>query len=281
MTAIEHDSRFPGGPPVRTKITLSILVAVVSLLGTATAQDAETPTGGAGIDEKLGEYIPRDLVLVNERGDSVQLGSLIDRPTVITLVYYSCPSICRPLLNEVSGVLGKLLDLNMKPGEDYQVVTISFDEHDGPAGSARLKKEYMSQLPDGFPGDAWTFLTADAATIQRFTQAVGFEFNSVGKEFVHPATLVMLSPEGKITRYLYGAEYLPLDLKMAIYEASEGRVGPTVARMLKFCFSYDPESRRYVLNITRVVGTGMILTLVGFAIFLGAAGRRRAREIGE
>ena len=266
---------------MRTKLTLSILVAVLSLLGTATAQDAEAPAGGAGIDEKLGEYIPEDLVLVNEHGDSVRLGSLIDRPTVITLVYYSCPSICRPLLNEVSGVLGKLLDLNMKPGEDYQVVTISFDEHDGPAGSARLKKEYMSQLPDGFPGDAWTFLTADAATIQRFTQSVGFEFNSVGEDFVHPATLVMLSPKGKITRYLYGAEYLPLDLKMAIYEASEGRVGPTVARMLKFCFSYDPEGRRYVLNITRVVGTGMILTLVGFAIFLGAAGRRRAREVGE
>ncbi|MGD8414117.1 MAG: SCO family protein [Candidatus Latescibacterota bacterium] len=266
---------------MRTKITLSIVVAALSLLGTAVVTNAEAPSDRAGIDEKLGEYIPKDLVMVNERGDSVQLGSLIDRPTVVTLVYYTCPSICRPLLNEVSGVLGKLLELNMKPGEDYQVVTISFDAHDGPEGSARLKKEYMSQLPDGFPGEAWTFLTADSETIHRFTQSVGFEFKSVGEEFVHPATLVILAPDGKITRYLYGAEYLPLDLKMAIYEASEGRVGPTIARMLQFCFSYDPKGRKYVLNITRVVGTGMILSLVGFAIFLGAAGRRRAREVGE
>jgi protein SCO1/2 len=178
-------------------------------------------------------------------------------------------------------MLGRLLELNMNPGEDYQVVTISFDEFDGPAGSARLKKEYMNQLPEGFPGGAWTFLTAGPETIERFTESVGFEFNRVGEDFAHPSTLVILSPEGKITRYLYGAEYLALDLKMAIYEASEGRVGPTIARMLKFCFSYDPEGRKYVLNLTRVVGTGMILSLVGFAIFLTAAGRRRAREVGE
>jgi protein SCO1/2 len=266
---------------VRTRITLTLFVAVVSLLGTATAQDVEPPSGSAGIDEKLGEYISKDIVLVSERGDSVRLGSLIDRPTIVTLVYYTCPSVCRPLLNEVSGVLGKLLELKMKPGEDYQVVTISFDDHDGPSGSARLKKEYMNQLPDGFPDDAWTFLTADAATIQQFTKSVGFQFKSVGDDFAHPATLIILSPDGKITRYLYGAEYLPLDLKMAIYEASEGRVGPTIARMLKFCFSYDPKGRKYVLNLTRVVGTGMIITLIGFAVFLGAAGRRRAREFGE
>ena len=266
---------------VRTRTILTLFVAVVSLLGTATAQVAEPPSGSAGIDEKLGEYIPKDLVLVSERGDSVRLGALIDRPTIVTLVYYTCPSVCRPLLNEVSGVLGKLIELRMKPGEDYQVVTISFDEHDGPAGSARLKKEYINQLPDGFPGEAWRFLTADAATIQQFTKSVGFQFKSVGDDFAHPTTLIILSPDGKITRYLYGAEYLPLDLKMAIYEASEGRVGPTIARMLKFCFSYDPKGRKYVLNLTRVVGTGMILTLIGFAVFLGAAGRRRAREFGE
>ena len=266
---------------MRIRITLTVFVVALSLGGTAGAQIVGSPVGSAGIEEKLGEYIPKDLLLVNEEGDSVQLGSLIDRPTILTLVYYTCPSVCRPLLNEVSGVLGKLLELKMKPGEDYQVVTISFDEHDGPAGSARLKKEYMNQLPDGFPNDAWTFLTADAATIERFTAAVGFQFKRVGDDFAHPATLIVLSPDGKITRYLYGAEYLPLDLKMAIYEASEGRVGPTVARMLKFCFSYDPEGRKYVLNLTRVVGTGMIFSLIGFAIFLGVAGRRRAKELGE
>jgi protein SCO1/2 len=246
----------------------------------AWSQESDAPAG-AGLEERLGETIPMDLMLVDENGDSVRLGSLIDRPTIVSLVYYTCPSVCRPLLNEMSGTLGKLLDLKMNPGEDYRVITISFDEHDGPKGSARLKKEYMNQLPDGFPSDAWVFLTADSETISRFTRSVGFQFEKYGEEYVHPATLIVLSPKGKITRYLYGAEYLPLDLKMAIYEASEGRVGPTIARALKFCFSYDPDGQKYVLNLTRIVGTGMILSLVGFAIFLTAVGRRRSKEIGR
>jgi protein SCO1 len=256
------------------------LISAPVLAGTEPEQPAVAGgPSGAGIDEKLGEFVPGELVFLDESGDSIQLGKIIDRPTIVTLVYYNCPSVCRPLLNEVSDMLGKLLDLKMTPGDDYRVITISFDEFDGPEGSARLKKEYLSMLPDGFPAEAWTFLTADAAKIQKFTESVGFEFQRTGDDFAHPTTLVMLSPKGKITRYLYGAEYLPLDLKMAIYEASDGHVGPTIARMLKFCFSYDPDGRKYVLNLTRIIGTGMILSLVGFAVFLGSAGRRRKREV--
>jgi protein SCO1/2 len=266
---------------LRRRTTLTLVLLTLALSATAVAAQQSGGTAGAGIDEKLGELIAKDIVLIDEKGDSVRLGDVVDRPTIITLVYYNCPSVCRPLLNEMSAMLAKLLDLKMKPGEDYRVVTISFDEHDGPAGSARLKNEYMHQLPDGFPGDAWVFLTGDAVAIQQFTQSVGFAFKRVGEDFVHPATLVVLSPEGKITRYLYGAEYLPLDLKMAVYEASEGRVGPTIAKMLKFCFSYDPEGRQYVLNLTRIVGTVMILSLVGFAVFLTAAGKRRSKEVGN
>ena len=266
--------------PVIIAITCLIFAPVWAGVEPPRPQAAETPSA-AGIDEKLGEFVPGELVFLNEFGDSLQLGKIVDRPTIVTLVYYNCPSICRPLLNEVSDMLGKLLELKMKPGEDYQVVTISFDEHDSPDGSARLKKEYINLLPEGFPSEAWTFLTADAETIKKFTDSVGFGFQRAGDDFAHPTTLVMLSPKGKITRYLYGAEYLPLDLKMAIYEASGGQVGPTIARMLKFCFSYDPEGRKYVLNLTRVVGTGMILSLMGFAVFLGAAGRRRKGEVGR
>lgn len=258
-------------------------IAVAMLLPQAVFAGVETAgvPSQAGIEEKLGDRVPGELVFVAESGDSILLGELVDRPTIVTLVYYTCPSVCRPLLNEVSDMLAKLLELKMKPGEDYQVVTISFDEHDGPEGSARLKKEYMNQLPDGFPADAWTFLTADAETIKRFTDSVGFGFQRSGKDFAHPTTLVMLSPERKITRYLFGAEYLPLDLKMAIYEASGGKVGPTIARMLKFCFSYDPQGRKYVLNLTRIVGSVMILSLVGFVVFLRASGRRRRAEEGR
>lgn len=260
-------------------LTLALL-APAALAAPAAARDSSPPAAGsAGIDEQLGQYAALDLVMVNEHGDSVRLESLVDRPTVVALVYYTCPSVCRPLLDEVTDVLGKLYHLQMKPGVDYRVLTVSFDEHDRPEDSARLRSEYAARLPFSFPDSAWTFLTSDAETIGRFTQSVGFRFKRVGEEFVHPSALIVLSPKGKITRYLYGAEYLPLELKMAIYEASAGRVGPTIARMLRICFSYDPEGRKYVLNVTRIVGAGMVLTLVGFALYLTAAGRRRAKEI--
>ena len=149
-----------------------------------------------------------------------------------------------------------------------------------PAGSARLKKEYYSTLPDGFPADAWTFLTGDSTAVQAFTRSVGFTFKRDGKDFAHPTTLIVLASDGKITRYLFGAQYLPVDLKLALLEASEGRVGPTIAKFYKFCFSYDPEGRKYVLNITRVVGASMFLGLAGFAVFLTASGKRRTNKAG-
>lgn len=235
----------------------------------------------AGIEEQLGGYVPLDLVLVNEDGDSVKIGDLIDRPTIVSLVYYTCPSVCRPLLDEVSDMLGKLQDIDMTPGEDYRVLTISFDETDSPDGSARLKSEYYDRLPDGFPAHAWTFLTGDAESVARFTEAVGFRFRRAGKDFAHPTTLVIVSPDGKITRYMYGAEYLAVDLKMAVLEARRGVVGPTIVRFLKFCFSYDPEGRRFVLNATRIVGASTLIGLLSFVVFLTAAGKRRKESPGR
>ena len=256
-------------------LTLLFFVCASSAIADEPPQVA---SGEAGIDEQLGGYVPADLMLVNEAGDSVRLGSLIDRPTIISLVYYSCPSVCRPLLDEVTDMLGKLQGMDMKPGQDYRVLTISFDDTDSPDGSARLKDEYYSRLSEGFPRSSWTFLTGDAAAIKRFTESVGFRFRRAGEEFAHPTTLVVLAPDGKITRYLYGAEYLPADLKLALIEARRGITGPTIARFLKFCFSYDPEGRRFVLNTTRIVGLSTVIGLVSFALFLGASGRRRGER---
>jgi protein SCO1/2 len=260
------------------RLVPAIIVAVTISVsaGDARAEDPVT----SGIDERLGEYVPIDLMLADESGKIVRLGDLIDRPTIVSLVYYDCPSVCRPLLEEVSTMLGKLSDMDLVPGKDYRVLTISFDDTDSPAGSARLKKEYYTTLPDGFPADAWTFLTGDSAAVQAFTGSVGFTFKRDGKDFAHPTTLIVLAPGGKITRYLFGARYLPVDLKLALLEASEGRVGPTIAKFYKFCFSYDPEGRKYVLNITRVVGASMLIGLAGFAVFLTASGKRRTKRAG-
>ncbi len=232
-----------------------------------------------GLTEHLGDTVPLDLKLVAEDGQTVVLRDLVDRPTLVSLVYYTCPSVCRPLLNEAATMLGKLQAVDMQPNRDYRVLTISFDNTDSPDGSTRLKEEYYRSLPNGFPRDAWTFLTADSATIAAVTQAVGFGFKREGSDFAHPTTLVVLSPDGKITRYLTGSEYLPLDIKMALIEARQGKVGATIVKFYKFCFSYDPSGERFVLNSTRIVGLSTLAGVAGIVLFVTASNRRREKKV--
>jgi cytochrome oxidase Cu insertion factor (SCO1/SenC/PrrC family) len=162
---------FPDGCRQRVALSRShralfiVLVCICPILRAAQLSYArpQLPTLEVGINEKLGERVPGELHFVNEHGDTVTLDQLVDRPTLISLVYYTCPSVCRPLLTEVTSMLGKLEKIDMQPNRDYRMITISFDPTDSPAGSARLKEEYYRALPTGFPRDAWTFLTADSA----------------------------------------------------------------------------------------------------------------------
>ena len=232
-----------------------------------------------GLSEKLGSEVPGDLRFVAENGDTVRLGDLVDRPTLLSLVYYTCPSVCRPLLAEMTDMLAKLQAVDMQPGRDYRVLTISFDDTDSPEGSARLKNEYYRALPNGFPRDAWTFLTADSATIAALTSSVGFGFRRADKDFAHPTTLIALSPERKITRYLTGAEYLPLDIKLALIEAREGKIGATIVKFYKFCFSYDPSGEKFVLKTTRIVGLSTLAGVAGIVLFVTASHRRREKKV--
>jgi protein SCO1/2 len=256
----------------------AFMAAGVALVGVAHARKAPADLE-VGISEKLGQRVAQDLLFTTETGDTITLARLIDRPTLVSLVYYTCPSICRPLLDEVTDMLGKLQAVDMQPNRDYRLLTISFDATDSAAGSTRLKDEYYHRLPGGFPKDAWTFLTADSATIAQFTKSVGFGFRKAGSDFAHPTTLLVLSPEGKITRYLTGSEYLPLDIKMALIEAKQGRVGATIVKFYKFCFSYDPSGEKFVLNSTRVVGLSTLLGVAGIVIFVTASGRRREKKV--
>ncbi len=172
-------------------------------------------------------------------------------------------------------VIGKL---QLEPGVDYDVLTISFDETDTPELSRQRKQNYLHMLQKSFPEDAWRFVTGDFDSIKKFTDALGYRFQRRGLDFVHPSTLIVLAGDGKITRYLYGTEFLPFDLKMALIEASEGRVGPTINRVLKFCFSYDPDGRTYVLNVTKVAGSVIILLVVIFFITLVVRGQVHSRK---
>lgn len=218
-----------------------------------------------GIDEKLGSYIPLDTKFVTSDNDTIAMKDLITKPTLLALVYYQCPGICSPLLTELGWVASKI---ELKPQEDFQVVALSFDHHENSIISKKWKENYLKGINKDFPSDAWIFLTGDSLNIKKFTDAVGFYFKPDKKEFVHAGAVLTISPKGKISRYIYGTQFNPFEMKMALLEAEAGKSNPTSAKILQFCFSYDPKGRGYTLNLTRIIGSIMLLSVGIFLIFL-------------
>jgi protein SCO1/2 len=252
-----------------------VAMLLVAGLSTPLRADEEIPPK-VGIVEKLGQTIPLDAEFYDETGQLVTLKSLVNKPTVLTFVYYRCPGICTPLLNELARNVGKV-DLQL--GKDYQILTVSFDHRETPDIAADKKENYLTVAERSIDPQAWRFLTGDSVNIHRLTNATGFYFMpSPDSNWVHPTALIFLSPEGKITRYINGIQYLPFDIKMAVIEASNGKVGPTIARILQLCYSYDPEGHRYTLNIVRVSGI-LIMGFVGVfvIVFLIKPRKKRAK----
>jgi len=247
------------------KSTLTILLLLVALSGHVAMSRAAIDPVEVGVDEHLGGYVPLDLNFYAESGDTVQLADLMKMPTVLVLVYYTCPGICSPLLNGVAEVLEKM---NAEPGKDYEVITISFDTRDKPSVAGKKKVNYLKSFKRPFPDDAWRFLTGDSLSIARITDAVGFRYKRQGNDFTHPGLITVLAPDGKISRYLYGITFLPFDLKMALVEASQGRTGPTISKLLMYCFSYDPAGRKYALNIVHIGGAVILALLAIFVSYV-------------
>ncbi len=253
--------------------TLALLA--IGPLGASTKQ-ASTEATAVGIDEKLGHAVPLDLTFIGEDGTPVRLADLIDRPTILVLVYYRCPGICNPLLHGVLEVVGRV---NLEPGVDFRVLTVSIDETEGFEDARRKRDNLLPSLGRPLPADGWRFLTGSKNEISRLADAVGFRFVRDGKEFRHPGCMTLLSPEGKVTRYLYGLTFLPFDLQMGVVEAAEGRVGPTINRVLSLCFTYDPVGRTYVFSILRIAGTLTLMFAATFAIFLVVSTKKQRREV--
>ncbi|NWG03334.1 MAG: SCO family protein [Syntrophaceae bacterium] len=237
----------------------------------------EHPKGeeGIGIEEKLGQVISLDLTFRNENDDTIRLRQLIRKPTILAPVYYRCPNVCSFLLFNLAGVINKRPS---ELGKEYQVLAFSFDETEKPDLALEKKKMVLKMIEKPFPEDAWTFLTGDKENIQQLTGAIGFHFKKQGQDFLHPVSLVILSSDGKITRYIYGTEFLPFDIKMALLEASEGKVGPTFSKALRFCFSYDPKGRKYVFNTLKVTGIVSLLFALSLILFLVFKGKRKPVE---
>ncbi|MFA6318329.1 MAG: SCO family protein [Elusimicrobiota bacterium] len=224
-----------------------------------------------GVDEKLGDELALDAVFADEDGKPVTLRRLVDRPTVLTLNYFACAGICTPLLHGLTDALNRL---KREPGRDFKVVTLSFDERDTPEIAKMKRTNYLREMRRPFPPEAWRFITGKNPAIRKLTDSVGFGYKAYGREYAHPGVVVLLSPQGIVTRYIYGTSFQTADLEMAIDEAGKGVVRPTVVKALSFCFSYDPRGRRYVLNGMKVGGTLTMLFGLGFGAWLAWGGRK-------
>ena len=234
--------------------------------------------GDVGLHEKLGKMVPLDLTFINEKGENVTLGKLMDgKPTILTLNYYRCAGICTAQLNDLANVVGKL---DLVENKDYKIVTVSFAETEPYQLAATKRKNIMASITRPFVKDAWHFLIGENNSSGVLAKAVGYGyekkvFAKTGlTEYIHPGVAIILSPEGKITRYLNGIGQLPFDVKMALLEASKGEVGPTIAKTLLFCFAYDAENKKYVFAWEKVIGTGMSVMAIGLFIFLTILGRK-------
>ncbi|MBM4162237.1 MAG: SCO family protein [Ignavibacteria bacterium] len=249
-----------------------ILVGAILMVDVAAGQQ---PAPSIGIVEKLGQTIPLDVEFYDESGQLALIKDLVNKPTIFTFVYYRCPGICSPLLTELSRIVEKM-DLEL--GKDYQILTVSFDHREKPDIAAGKKENYLSSIDKPVDPNGWHFLTGDSVTIRRMTDGTGFYFMRSGDDYVHAGALIIVSPEGKITRYINGIQYLPFDVKMALIEAGHGRVGPTIAKVLQFCYSYDPDSRSYTFNVVRVAGV-IIVGLVGvFVVVFLVKPKKKQRE---
>jgi protein SCO1/2 len=234
-----------------------------------------------GYEQHLGQPVPLDIVLRDEAGAPLRLGeALAGKPAVLSLVYYECPMLCTLTLN---GLVGALKALPFEPGRDFSLVTVSFDDRERPEQAQRRKQAYLARYQHPSASASWHFLTGDKAALRRLTDAVGFRYawDERTKQFAHPAGIVVLTPDGRIARYLFGVEYAPKDLRLGLVEAGQGRIGSPVDRLLLYCYEYDPARGGYgavVMRIVRLAGLATLLCVGGFVtVALRRERRQRAR----
>jgi protein SCO1/2 len=232
-----------------------------------------------GIDQKLDAAVPLDVEFQDEAGATVRLGKYFGtRPVVLALVYFECPMLCTQVLN---GFAGSLQGLSLDVGKDYEVVVVSFDPGETPAIAAERKQEFLRRFVRTATPDHVHFLTGREANIRMLTGAVGFRYayDAAIDQYAHPAAITILTPQGHVSRYLYGVEFAPRDLKLALVEASAGRIGTLVEQAMLFCYHYDPETGKYGLAIMNVVRAAGALTVLAMAGWITLALRRERRRV--
>lgn len=219
-----------------------------------------------GIEQKLGEQLPMDAVFKNEDGKQVKIGDYFGkgRPVILALVYYECPMLCNEVLN---GLTGSLKGISFDAGKEFDILAISFDarENDKPDLAKNKKAGYIERYQRPNSANGWHFLTGTQEEIDKVTKAVGFnyEYDKQTDQFAHAGGVMIITPEGKISRYFYGIDYSPKDLKFGIMESAENKVGNPAEQLLLYCFHYDPSTGKYGLAVINVIRIAGVLTLLG------------------
>lgn len=249
---------------------------------------ADTPVKeleNVGIKEKIGQQLDLTLTFKNEEGQTISLGSLINGrlPVILSPVYYSCPNLCNFHLN---GLTDALKEMDWSVGQKFQVIAVSFDSKETPEVAKAKKANYMKAYDRPGTEHGWHFLTADEATIQKITQSVGFEFkwNEQTKEWAHASAAIIASPHGQINRYLPGIMFDPKDVKLALNEATQGKMGTLMDRLILYCFQYNPHQSKYTLyafNLMKVGGGIMVAFMLIWLIPIWIRHRRDQESLAE
>jgi protein SCO1/2 len=242
---------------------------------------AEQPAAlrGIEIEQRLNQPVPLDLPFRDEAGRAVRLGDYFGRrPVVLALVYYDCPMLCTQVLN---GLVSALSVVSLDAGRDFDVVAVSFDEREKPSDALAKKNAYLTRYRRPGAAAGWHFLTGEKPAIAALTSSVGFHFryDRERDQFAHASAVYVLTPDGRLSRYFFGIEYPPRDLRLGLVEASSGRIGTPADRVLLYCFHYDPTTGRYgavVLNIVRLAG---LATLAVLAVSIAVLSRRHRHRL--
>lgn len=233
------------------------------------------------IEQKLGDQLPLDTELKDENGKAVKLGDYFGkgRPVILALVYYECPMLCNEVLN---GLTGSLKGISFDAGKDFDVVAISFDarENDKPDLAKNKKASYTERYAHPGTENGWHFLTGTQDSIDKVTKAAGFNYywDDKSNQFAHAGGIMIVTPQGKLSRYFYGIDYAPKDVKFGLMESAENKVGNPAEQLLLYCYHYDPATGKYGLAILRVIRLFAIATLVGIGAMLFVFWRKNKRR---
>ena len=273
-----HDTQMPTKSPThstRKALAMAALAATAWLGGTATAtapaQDPARATRDTRFDQKLDALVPLEAEFKDESGRDIKLGELFgrsERPVVLTMVYYECPMLCTQVLN---GFVKTLRVLGMEVGEDFDIVTVSIDPSETSGLAAAKKEAYVAGLEGERVAEGWRWLVGSQSSIDALADSVGFRYwyDAEIDEYAHPGGIVVLTPEGRVSRYFFDVEFAMRDLRLALVEASAGKIGSLTDKVMLLCYHYDPKTGKYgfvVTNIVRGLGGLTVLLLVGFVI---------------